>query len=67
MELKRGDRLVLFTDGLTDTAAPDLEFFGRPRLSALLRACAHLGSNDLCQVVFETLRTYQSRPTSSTI
>ena len=60
MELKRGDRLVLFTDGLTDTAAPNLEFFGRPRLSALLRACAHLGSNDLCQVVFETLKTYQS-------
>jgi sigma-B regulation protein RsbU (phosphoserine phosphatase) len=60
MELRRGDRLVLFTDGLTDTAAPNLEFFGRPRLSALLRACAHLGSSDLCQVVFETLKTYQS-------
>ncbi len=59
MELKRGDRLVLFTDGLTDTAAPNLEFFGRPRLSNLLRACSHLGSQDLCQVVFETLKTYQ--------
>jgi serine phosphatase RsbU (regulator of sigma subunit) len=59
MELRGGDRLVLFTDGLTDTAAPNLEFFGRPRLNALLRACAHLGSKDLCQVVFETLKSYQ--------
>ncbi len=58
-DLAAGDRLVLFTDGLTDATAPDQEFFGRVRLSSLLEACAHLPIDGLCQAVFQALRTFQ--------
>ncbi len=35
--LARGDRLVLYTDGLTDTTGPSGEFFGAARLEEHLR------------------------------
>lgn len=36
LELERGDRLVLFTDGVTDAAGPGREHFGEGRLRAVL-------------------------------
>jgi serine phosphatase RsbU (regulator of sigma subunit) len=59
LNLAAGDRLVLFTDGLTDASAPNQEFFGRARLAALLQACASLEAGELCQAVFGALRDFQ--------
>jgi serine phosphatase RsbU (regulator of sigma subunit) len=59
LDLAAGDRLVLFTDGLTDASAPDQEFFGRERLTSLLQACASQEIDELCQSVFSALRDFQ--------
>jgi serine phosphatase RsbU (regulator of sigma subunit) len=60
VDLLSGDRLVFFTDGLTDASAPDLEFFGRSRLSSLLQARAGLPIDQLCHSIFAALRDFQS-------
>src|SRR5262245_46249864 len=39
--LSAGDRLVLYTDGLTEAEAPDGEMFGEERLYELLRSLPH--------------------------
>jgi serine phosphatase RsbU (regulator of sigma subunit) len=52
------DRLVFFTDGLTDVITPDEEPFGLPRLKALFREHAGLPAMDLCEAVFADLAAY---------
>jgi serine phosphatase RsbU (regulator of sigma subunit) len=54
-----GDRLVLFTDGLTDAVAPDGAPFGLARLHTLLSTHAHLPPAGLCDAAFEHLIGYQ--------
>ena len=57
--LAPGDRLVLYTDGLTDMMAPDGQLFDRARLELLLRRYATLGPAELCEAVFSDLAAYQ--------
>ncbi|MFG1477124.1 SpoIIE family protein phosphatase [Xanthobacter sp. V4C-4] len=42
IQLQRGDRLMLFTDGLTDAANPEDQRFGDGRLKEALRRAGHL-------------------------
>ena len=58
--LASGDRLVLYTDGLTDVASPDGAFFDLPRLVALLESSAGLPLNRMCESVFTSLLEYQA-------
>jgi sigma-B regulation protein RsbU (phosphoserine phosphatase) len=59
VELQAGDRLVLYTDGLTDAVAPDGRPFGQGRLVSLLQSHAHLSPDDLCAAAFTDLLAYQ--------
>jgi serine phosphatase RsbU (regulator of sigma subunit) len=59
IDLQAGDRLVLYSDGLIDTLAPDGETFGLKRLSALLETHAGLGADALCSATFAALAEYQ--------
>jgi phosphoserine phosphatase RsbU/P len=60
IQLVPGDRLILYTDGLTDVFAPDEELFGREQLIHLLAASSHLESTEFCQRVFSALLDYQA-------
>ena len=57
--LQPGDRLVLYTDGLTDAFSPAGRAFGLERLKALLRAAAALPPDDLCDAVYAELAAHQ--------
>jgi serine phosphatase RsbU (regulator of sigma subunit) len=59
VELRQGDRLVLYTDGLTDVFSSQQEQFGRERLFELLKTCARQDSNQICQTVFRSVAAFQ--------
>jgi len=57
--LARGDRLVLYTDGLTDAQAADGRAFGLERLVEMIEAHAGLAPDELCAQMFADLAAYQ--------
>ncbi len=59
LELEPGDRLILFTDGLTDIADPRGELFGPARFQGVLLTHAALPVDVLCRQVFADLNAYR--------
>jgi sigma-B regulation protein RsbU (phosphoserine phosphatase) len=57
--LAPGDRLVLYTDGLTDVQAPDERLFDLGRLESVLRSHAELSPSEMCAATFADLAVYQ--------
>jgi len=57
--LAPGDRLVLYTDGLTDVQAPDGRLFGLDGLASLLQSHASLSPAEMCAATFADLAVYQ--------
>lgn len=57
--LGTGDRLLLFTDGVTEARSPDGEFFGADRLVEFLSAHAHEPVGGLCEGVSRVIRAFQ--------
>lgn len=58
ISLSGRDRLVFYTDGLTDVITNDEEPFGLARLKGLLRYHASLPGEELCHTIFTELETY---------
>jgi serine phosphatase RsbU (regulator of sigma subunit) len=59
MRLLPGDRLVLYTDGLTDSMDPDGSVFGIDRLTSFLQSCRRLPASELCRATFAGLVAHQ--------
>jgi sigma-B regulation protein RsbU (phosphoserine phosphatase) len=59
LDLVPGDRLILYTDGLTDVRAPDGRSFGAEWLWNLLQSNVHLSADGLCEAVFAGLAGFQ--------
>jgi serine phosphatase RsbU (regulator of sigma subunit) len=60
-----GDRLVLYTDGLSEARDSQGAEYGESRLQSLLSQSRQLPANALIQKVLNDLRQYSSgRPTS---
>ena len=58
IQLQHGDRLLLFTDGLTEATDEDGEQFGEDRLLDLLQAHRHEGADDLKEIVFHVIEEF---------
>jgi serine phosphatase RsbU (regulator of sigma subunit) len=56
IELRSGDVLMLFSDGVSEAYNPAEEEYGEERLKELLRKVAHLPVNDMCGAVMEELK-----------
>ncbi len=53
-----GDRLLLYTDGITETSNAAGELFGQERLRKLLRSHAETDYQEFLDIVFDTLGTF---------
>ncbi|MBE0696216.1 MAG: SpoIIE family protein phosphatase, partial [Anaerolineaceae bacterium] len=58
--LQPGDRLVLYTDGLTDVANPQGRFFGLQRLVELVTMQDGKTAQEICQAVYAGLALYRA-------
>ena len=56
--LQGGDRLLLFTDGLTEAADSASNFYGEERLRTMLRRDRALGEADLLERVMKDVRSF---------
>jgi sigma-B regulation protein RsbU (phosphoserine phosphatase) len=59
LALAPGDRLVLYTDGLTDVLAPDGQLYSLEQLKDLLRSCGGERAQALCEATFAGLAAYR--------
>lgn len=59
IELNADDRLILYTDGLTDTTNAKGERFKQDGLCALLKDIGDLPASELCGAIFAALIEYQ--------
>jgi len=57
--LESGDRLALYSDGLTDVLSEQGEMFDRERLTSLLVEASSLPLSEMCTSVFSSLLAFQ--------
>jgi serine phosphatase RsbU (regulator of sigma subunit) len=61
VEIRPGERLVLFTDGITDAAAPSGERFGQERLlRSIAESCRTGSAVDTCRAVIQGVLGFQA-------
>jgi sigma-B regulation protein RsbU (phosphoserine phosphatase) len=61
IDLRPDDRLILYTDGLTDVADAHGDFSGLARLRALLERISHRSALEVCQAIFAELDQYRGQ------
>jgi sigma-B regulation protein RsbU (phosphoserine phosphatase) len=59
VEIRPGDRLVLYTDGITDATAPDGSRFGDARLLQTVRDTCTDPAVDTCRAVIQSVLAFQ--------
>lgn len=59
LQLNPGDRLLLFSDGATDAAAPSGQMFGHERLEQALQTCTASHAQAVCDHLLSAILSYQ--------
>ncbi len=58
MPIEKGDRLILYTDGISEAEAPDGRDYGEARLKEVAAVNRALGPQDLLDAVFQDVSTF---------
>jgi sigma-B regulation protein RsbU (phosphoserine phosphatase) len=59
LTLRAGDGLVLYTDGVTDAAAPDGERFGADRFTELIRVTCPIGAGPAVETIMAAVGAWE--------
>jgi serine phosphatase RsbU (regulator of sigma subunit) len=59
LQFNGGDRLVLYTDGLTDALDQNGQIYGLARLESTFLEYTNLSAKDFCSAVFDDLEAYR--------
>jgi serine phosphatase RsbU (regulator of sigma subunit) len=57
-KLDSGDKIVLYTDGITEAKNPQNEMFGEDRLKDVCEANASLEPIKICNAIFDTIHKF---------
>jgi sigma-B regulation protein RsbU (phosphoserine phosphatase) len=60
--MRKGDILLLYTDGITEARDENREMFGEQRLMALLRQWRSATPKELCQQILQSVQTFGRQP-----
>jgi sigma-B regulation protein RsbU (phosphoserine phosphatase) len=60
VDLRPGEMLVLYTDGIVDAESPEGEFFGAGRLRQTICGAGTIGAQALCDLLFEQVGGFQA-------
>lgn len=60
VEVRPGDLLVLYTDGITDATSPSGERFGVERLAEMICAAGEANAGDLHKQIFNRVNAFQA-------
>ncbi len=60
IDVRRGDKLLLYTDGLTDSMGPGEEMLGGRRLTELILANAHRPPQEMSGALFDAIATFRA-------
>lgn len=58
MQLKTGDTIFMYTDGVTELINEDKEFFGIERLESKLSECINTGAINIVEDIIDTLNAF---------
>jgi PAS domain S-box-containing protein len=58
IQIFKGDRIILYTDGITECPDPQFELFGEDRLISLIKENSSLKPQALSEVILSSLKTY---------
>ena len=67
LKFKKDDRILLYTDGITETTNHAGEFFGDQRLKDFVKAHADLPASQLVHELFENLYTWSHKSSEKTL
>ncbi|MDZ7767286.1 MAG: PP2C family protein-serine/threonine phosphatase [Melioribacteraceae bacterium] len=59
IELKKGEKLFIYSDGITEATDENGDFFGEHRLMKVLENQKHRSADDLGQYVIKTVEDYR--------
>ncbi len=62
IQLQSGDRVVIYTDGVTEAKSPSGEEFGEQRLLQIMAQCAGRASNDFLSTLVQAIETHSQTP-----
>lgn len=58
LELRRGDILLAYTDGVSEATNPDGEEFGERRLIEVVSGNTHLSADEICERIIQAVREW---------
>ena len=60
VNLREGDVLVMYTDGITEATDSEVQFFGEKRLIQTVEKYSHLSSNEICDNILRDVEQYST-------